>query len=908
MPGTRPTGAPASPPPAALAPVDVLLADGSTARVRPATPEDRAALVDFHARLSPESASSRYFGAHPRLSEADLARVTSGGPDDLALVAERDGRVVGLAEYHRVVGHEEAEVALVVDDAYQGRGLGTLLLEHLASEARLRGVRRFVADMLPSNARMRQVFDGAGFATVSSRSDGAVHVVLDIAPSQASIEATERRDREAVLRSMSRLLRPRSIAVIGASRRPGSIGHEIVRNLVAGGFQGAVYPVNPRAEAVASLPCWPSVTDVPARVDLAVIAVPAPAVLGVVGECGAKGVGALVVVSAGFAEVGSDGEAAQAALTRLAHGWGMRLVGPNCFGVVNTDPAVQMNATFAPERPLAGRVGFASQSGGLGIAILAEASARGLGISSFVSMGNKADVSGNDLLVWWDEDPATAVALLYLESFGNPRKFARLARRVGRRTPIVAVKAGRTRAGIAAASSHTAAMASSEQAVEALFRQSGVVRVDTVEELFDVASLLAHQPVPAGERVAIITNAGGPGVLAADACVRSGLSVPALSDELQALVRQAAPAAASVRNPIDLVASASADAFGRALELVLASGEADAAVVIFTPPLTTEAVDVAAAIAAAVDAAGARGIDRPVLATLFGTHAGRSILANARRPVPTFTYPETAVRALAHAVAYGRWRSLPARLPAVVAGTDANEARRRLAPAGPDGWLTGRRALAVLEAYEIPALATVEVASAEDAARAAEELGGTVVVKALGPGIIHKSDVGGVRLGVEGPAAARAAFESMARSIGSAMTGAVVQPQVHGGVEVIAGFVQDPQFGPVVLFGLGGVAVELLADHRVGLAPLSSEEAREMVLGVRGAPLLTGYRGSSPVDVDALVDLVLRVSRLAEDLPEVAEADCNPAIATPAGVVVVDARLRVASTPPAPPDDRRRLR
>jgi acetyl coenzyme A synthetase (ADP forming)-like protein len=893
--------------------VDVLLADGSTAHVRSVSAGDAHALIALHAHLSQESRASRYFAAHPELSPADLHRMLSSGPDDLVLVAERGNRLVALAEYHRNVGSEEAEVAFVVDDDFQGRGLGTILLEHLAAEGRRHGVRRFVADTLTTNARMIDVFQHAGFAVTTRLDGGDVHVALDIAPSPEALAAAQERDRHAVASSMERLLRPRSVAVVGASRRPGTIGHELVRNLVRGTFQGPVYPVNPNAASVASLPCWPSIGEVPGEVDLAVIAVPAQAVLGVVGECGRKGVGALVVVSAGFAEVGAAGRADESAVTALAHEWGMRLVGPNCFGVLNTETGVSMNATFAPDQPIAGRVGFASQSGGLGIAILASARARGLGLSSFVSMGNQADVSGNDLLTWWEGDGITDVALLYLESFGNPRQFSRLARRIGKRLPIVAVKAGRSRAGVAAASSHTAAIASSDEAVGALFAHCGVVRVDTVEDLFDTAEVLTSQPLPGGPRVGIVTNAGGPGVLAADACGPLGLEVPELSVQLQATLRSVQPAAASVHNPMDLIASASAAAYGKAVEALLRSGEVDSVVVLFTPPLVTEGQDVAAAVVAAIEAAAADGIERPVLVNLFGTEAGAQILRSARRPVPLFTYPENAVRALARAVGYARWREVPEPQPLVLDRVDANEARRRVALPAPahrpaEGrWLTGGAAMGVLEAFGIPTLPTIEVTSAAEAVEAAQKLGTPVVLKASGAGILHKSDVGGVRLGLQSVAEVHDAYLEMSARIGPAMTGAVVQPAAAPGVELIVGFVQDPQFGPVVMFGPGGTTVEVLGDHSLRLAPLGAEEARQMILSVRAAPLLTGYRGSKPVDLDALVDLVLRVSKLAEDLPEVLEADCNPAIATPSGVVVVDARLKVASGPAPQVDERRRL-
>lgn len=903
-----PTGAPRTadlpPPPQQM--VDVLLADGSTASVRPATSADREALVAFHEGLSTRSTTLRYFGVHPRLTESDLSRMTGGTADHVVLLALRNEKVMAVAEYHRTAGSDEAEVAFVVDDAFQGHGVGTILLEHLASAARRQGVRRFVADTLGENDRMLEVFAKAGFARTSEFDSGIVRVVLQIEPSLESVARTEARDRHAVVQSMTRLLRPQSVAVIGASRRPGSIGYELVRNLVQGGFCGPVYPVNPSATAVASLPCWPSVAEVPGPVELAVVAVPAADVADVVAQCGAKGVGALVLISSGFAEVGPEGAAEQRRVVALAHQWGMRVVGPNCFGVLNTEPSVQMNATFARDWPDRGRVGFASQSGGLGIAILAEAGARGLGLSTFVSMGNKADVSGNDLLAWWDEDPETDVVLLYLESFGNPRKFSRLARQVGRHKPIVAVKAGRSASGRAAATSHTAAMASSDRAVEALFHQCGVVRVDTVEELFDVAELLIHQPVPAGPRVGIITNAGGPGILAADAASRNGLVVPALSDDCASALQAGVPNAANVRNPVDLAAGAGGEEFRHAVEVLLRSGEVDGLVVVFTPPITTRGDAVAAGIVAGTEAVDGAARAIPVVATFLGEPEGRTTLAAAPRPVPCYTYPETAVRAVGHAVTYGRWRQVPEEPLPVLRGVDANRARRLAIARDGRAWLTGADAMGVLDSFGIATAVTLGVADADGAAHAAQEVGLPCALKATGPGLLHKTEHGGVRLMLDSADAVATAYREMAEHLGHAMTGAVVQPMAAPGVEVIVGMHQDPQMGPVVLVGLGGTTAELLDDHREGLAPLTATEAREMVLGLRGAPLLTGYRGARPVDVDALVDTVLRMSRLADDLPEVAEVDCNPVIATPDGVVVVDARIRIDDHRP-PPDDRRRL-
>jgi acyl-CoA synthetase (NDP forming) len=589
-----------------------------------------------------------------------------------------------------------------------------------------------------------------------------------------------------------------------------------------------------------------------------------------------------------------------------------------------------MNATFAKDTPTAGRLGFASQSGGLGIAILAEAKKRGIGLSSFVSMGNKADVSGNDLLSWWGEDDATGVALLYLESFGNPRKFARLARQLSRSKPVVAVKSGRSAVGRRAASSHTAALASSDEAVAALFRQTGVIRVDTIEELFDVAQVVASQPLGRGTRVAVLSNVGGPAVLAVDACVSNGLQVPEFSESLRDQIADLCPRNGGVSNPIDLGAEANATMYEQVLDLLLSCDEVDAVAVNFTPPLVTRKTeDVAAAIVAAVDRAALRTgttaseedafVGRPVVASLLGADdGGQSVLRSARYPVPSFVYPETAVRALAHALRYAEWRNRPEGQVPLLEGINTNEARRRLprhatthdgadGPLAP-GWVTGGAAMDVLAAAGIPVARTVEAHGSDEAGKWANEFGGPVALKVLGP--VHKSEGGGVQLGLQGYEAVAAAYDAMHEAFGEAMTGALVQPMAPpGGVETIVGALQDAAFGPLVVFGLGGVAVEVLDDHVTRLAPLTDLDAREMVTGLRGSALLQGYRGKPGVAIDALVDILHRVSRLVEDVPEIAELDCNPVIATPAGALVVDARIRVdAGAAPVLSEDIRHLR
>ena len=890
---------------------DVVLTDGGTAHVRPIRPEDANALVALHARLSQETIYLRFFTPRPVLSAREVERFTQVDYDDrMGLIAELDDEMVAVARYDRNPGGDgtEAEVAFTVDDAHQGRGLGTILLEHLAVIARAHGVTRFVADTLPQNRRMRDLFHAAGFQDAASFADGVVRVVFPIEPTETSEGAMHDRERSAAARSVERLLRPRSIAVIGAGRRRGTIGHEIFRNLLEGDFAGPVYPVHPTAAHVASVRAYPTVIDVPDDVELAVIVVPAAHVLEVVEQCAEKRVRGLVVISAGFAETGPDGEAAERELVRRARGHGMRMVGPNCMGVVNTAPTVSMNATFAPVPPRAGRMAFSSQSGALGIAVLEQASRLGLGVSTFVSVGNKADVSTNDLLQYWEGDEGTDVVLLYVESFGNPRSFSRIARRLSRRKPIVAVKSGRSDAGTRAATSHTAALASPEAAVDALFRQTGVIRVDTLEQLFDVAQVLAHQPLPHGRRVAIVGNAGGPGILAADACEGQGLEVPELSPDTQDELRSFLPSAAAVRNPVDLVASASAADYGRAVRTVLTDPTVDALVAIFIPPLVTRADDVARAISDAAASAG----DKPVLANFLAMHGTPAPLSLGARPIPSFAYPEAAAHALARVVEHAAWRRRPEGALPELEGVDGRAARilvETVLDERPDGaWLDPASAIDLLNDYGIPIVATTHVTSADEAAKVAERTGFPVVLKAGSGDIVHKIDVGAVRLGLGTPTDVAGAYTSMEASLGEAMGGAVVQALAEAGPEVIVGVVQDPSFGPLVMFGTGGTAVELLGDRAFRVLPLTDIDAFELVRATRGSPLLFGYRGAPPADVASLEDLLLRVGRLVDDIPEIAELDLNPVIASPSGAVAVDAKVRLAPWVPRPELALRRLR
>ncbi len=712
--------------------------------------------------------------------------------------------------------------------------------------------------------------------------------------------------------SLDPLFRPRSVAVIGASRERGTIGAEIFHNLLEHGFRGPVYPVNPKATVVQSVQAYPTIADVPGPVDLAVIVVPAAAATEILEACGKAGVRAAVVISAGFKETGEAGLARERELVDCAKRHGMRLLGPNCLGVLNTEAGVRLDATFAPTYPPAGRIAFSSQSGALGLAILEYAAELNLGISQFVSVGNKADVSGNDLLEFWENDPGTDLILLYLESFGNPRRFTQIARRVGRVKPIVAVKSGRTRAGVRAAASHTGSLAGSDAAVDALFTQSGVIRTDTIEELFDVAMLLAHQPVPRGSRVAIVTNAGGPGIMASDACESHGLEVPSLADATVAALREFLPREASTRNPVDMIASAAPGSFERAIPLVAADPNVDAVLVIYVPPIVTLPLDVAQAIvrgtaAATADAARRNEAPKPVLSCFLGKHGMTGSLQSLHEgKIPSYAFPESAAIALSRAVRYGRWRSEPEGTllrfdDADVTAARAAIARARARPgAEPTVWLDPEETREVLQAYGIAVPQSRVARTVTEAVAAAEAFGFPVVLKLVSSSITHKSDVGGVALDLRNAQDVRDAYAGIERRMeaggGKAMMeGVLVQPMIQDGAEAIVGMVHDPSFGPLVMFGLGGVQVELLKDVAFRVQPLSDHDARDLVRGVRGFPLLAGYRGAPPRDVPVLEELLLRVSQLAGEHEDVVEMDLNPVkvLAPRRGCLVVDARIAV---------------
>jgi acetyltransferase len=708
---------------------------------------------------------------------------------------------------------------------------------------------------------------------------------------------TDRPGPSRVPEPLDAIFRPRSIAVVGASRRRGSIGHEILHNLVEHDFQGVVFPVHPSAPVIHSIKAYPTVLDIPDPVDLAVIVVPYRHVLQVVDECGRKGVRGLVVITAGFREVGGEGIAREEALLELVRRYDMQLVGPNCMGVINTEPGISMNATFAPTFPPPGPIGFMSQSGALGVTILDHARELGLGISMFVSVGNKADVSGNKLIDYWGRDPGTRMIVMYNESFGDPRRFTQLARRVTKEKPILAVKAGRTRTGALAASSHTGALAGMDVAVDALFEQCGVIRATTLEELFDFAMAFSNQPVPRGDRVAIITNAGGPGILTADACESLGLEIVPLTEETRARLRAEVPEEASVQNPVDLIASADAAIYRVALDIVLQDPNVDSAIAIFVPPVQVDTAAVAAGIAEIV----ARHEGKTVLGCLMGKKGVQMGATELKRhSIPAFMFPESAARALAAMCRYRRWRERP--LGDVVEfEVDRERAAAALASARGDGreHLSLGEVEDVLGAYGIPLAESRFAATADAAVQAAEELGWPVALKVESAAVVHKSDVGGVRLGLEDAGDVRAAFAAIEASVGTGrMEGVRIQRMIQGGRETVIGMTNDRLFGPLVMFGLGGIHVEVLKDVTFRIAPVSQIDAAEMVRSLRGDALLAGVRGEPPVAFAALEEAILRLSQLVLDLPEIVEMDVNPFLAFPERekCLAVDARIRLHGT------------
>lgn len=698
---------------------------------------------------------------------------------------------------------------------------------------------------------------------------------------------------------------PRGVAVIGASREPTGIGHRIVSSLLGAGFTGAIYPVNPHANEIAGLPAFPSAHAIPGTVDLAVIALPPPLVPGAIDDCGAKGIPAVVLITAGFAETGTEGHEREADLLAHVRRHGMRLIGPNCFGLMQLDPAVRLNATYTPMTPPVGRVALASESGGLGLAVVTAARRLNLGLSSFVSVGNHADVSVLDLLEYWEQDRATDVILLYLETVVNPPRFRQIAERVGRTKPIVALKAGRTSAGRSAAGSHTAALATDDTAVDALFAQCGVIRVNTLEEFHGLATGLSAQTIPRGRRIGILTNSGGPGVLCADSCAANGLAVPALSPSTETRLAAFLPPTAALRNPVDLIGFATEEQHARSVETLLTAEELDALIIVHVSVRPNDNDPVAAGLLRGIRAARqAIGRNKPVYICWLAEGDRERAFAVDGETIPTYPHPEDPARVIAHALAYDTWRRQPAgqisRVPAVQLEQARTICTKALAARGP-GWLSVEETVAVLSAMQLPLIPSRFARTADEAIAHARALGFPVAVKLASHTLTHKTEVGGVQLHLTDDAAVHAAFEAIRNRLTQdrrldAMDGVLVQAMASDGVEVMAGMTREPLFGPLLAFGLGGIYVDVLRDTQFRVSPITDRDAADMVKGIKGHRLLEGYRGKPAADVTALEDLLLHLSHLVEAVPEIAELDLNPIMALPAGqgCLIVDARIRVS--------------
>jgi acyl-CoA synthetase (NDP forming)/GNAT superfamily N-acetyltransferase len=849
---------------------DVVLADGSTAHIRPIAPEDADRLVAFYARVSDESKYYRFFAPYPKLTDRDVERFTHVDyVDRHALIVLRGDDMVAVGRYDKVTGHV-AEVAFLVEDTQHGLGLGSVLLEHLAQNARERGFTHFVADVLPQNTKMIRVFKDAGYTVSRTFDEGVAHLEFEIRPTVDSLAVMQARERLSEARSVARLLTPKSVAVVGASRTRETIGQTLVRNLVVGGFTGRVYAVNPYAHAIAGVPAYPTIRDLPEDIDLALVAVPAESVAEVVADAAERNVKGLVVVSSGFAEVGEEGLAREQELVRLAHAKGMRVIGPNCLGVINTAPEVSLTAVLPTLFPKPGRIGFFSQSGALGTAILQQAEARGLGLSSFVAAGNRADVSGNDLLQYWESDPRTEIVLLYLESLGNPRKFSRIARYTARSKPIVVVKSGRRTPAKPAGQTIRGSQAP-PQAVEALFRQAGVIAVDTLPELFDVGQLLVNQPLPAGRRVAIVGNSDALTLIAADAVANWELEL--------------------AQEPTNLGAAASVDDFRTAIDEQLADADVHAVVVIFAhralQPGSIESVT--AMLNEAMAAAS-----KPLLVTLVGVRASLEV----QHDLPNYPSPEEAIRALARVTTYAEWRASPAgTIPAI---TCDDETAHRLVQEWLAEWpegleLDADRVGALLACYDIEPVPLLQAVTLDAALKAAEQVGYEVVLKATAPHLRHRPDMTHVWRNISDEQELRDAWATMSASLADpAEAGFVVQPMVPSGVPVVIRAEEDPLYGPMLSLGISGLSTELFGDRAYRIPPLTDIEAVRMIRDVRASPLLFGYRGAPPADLVALEQLLHRLSRLTDDLSEVAFLELDPVLVAPQGLAVLKATARIA--------------
>ena len=873
----------------AEAPARVVLADGEMATVRRLHPADATAVLTLHTTLTERDRYLRFFGPVPStLDKVATAIAAESGATHAAVGCFLRGALVGVAQYEVLAEPATAEIALVVDGEVRTHGIATLMLEHLVWIARGQGVRKFVAEVLAENSRVIRVFADLGLPFEASRGGPEREVTLLLDPDEAYFDAVARRELTADAASLGHLFRPESVVVIGAGRRPGSVGHAVLANILGGGFPGDVHVVNPHAAEILGRPCVRSVAELPEAVELAVVCLPAEACAGAVDECGRRGVRAVVLISSGL--TGTDaGERVAEAVRRH----GMRLVGPNCLGIATTEPGHVLNATFLRDAPRAGDIGIVTQSGGVGIALTEALNHLGLGVSTMVSTGDKYDVSGNDMLLWWTQDERTRLAVLYLESFGNPRKFGRFARTLARTKPVLAVRTGSGEVAQAAAASHTAAAATPAVTRDALYEQAGVIAVDTVAELVDVLAALSWQPLPRGPRVAIYSNAGGSGVLAADACERAGLTIASLSPETTGSLRELLSDQASVRNPVDTTAAITPELFGEGLRIVLGDEGVDTVIAITVP---TAVGDPGAALRALAVMDG-----KPVLAVRPGQEARvRPLGATA-----CYDDPASAAAVLGRLAPYAAWRAQPIGEASPFPGIDraalASVIRARLDQGG--GWLAPTETAELLRLAGIPMVESHYATDEDAAVLAFERLGGPVVLKADAEGLLHKSSGGGVALGVTDAGGVREVLRGMRERFGPALRGVVVQPMAGPGRELIVGVRSDEVFGPLVVFGFGGVDTDLVADHSARLAPLTTADAERLMDDLRlSAGLWAADTGAGRA---AMREVLLRAGRLAELVPEIAELDLNPVRLTATGCLALDARVRVERREPADPFLRR---
>jgi len=889
----------------------VALKDGSSLHLRPVRPSDEERLIALFSRLSKQTIYLRFHHTVTHFSREEARRWAAVDyVNTFGLVGTlgegEDEKVIAIGQFAREPGARMAQVAFEVEDKYQGLGIGSHLLDQLAYIARDKGITTFEAEVLAENKDMMNIFINSGY-TMRRQVQGSTYIgLLDLAPTEIVEQKSFEREKISSIASLRTFLNPKSVAVIGASRRPSTIGNFVFRNLIQQNFNGVVYPVNPNAEVIAAVKAYPSILDIPGDIDLAIIAVPAEKVQAVAEECARKGVKGIVTMSSGFEDIGEEGKQRQDKLVQMIRSYGMRMLGPNCMGMINTNPEVNLNATFSSVFPPHGNIAFVTQSGVLGSAILMYATSLNIGLSTFVSIGNRADISSNELLQYWEDDPDTDVVLLYLETFGNPRKFARISRSITARKPVVAVVADRPSQLARPMASQTGAMATDQAATEALFKQAGILRVNALEDLFDTGGLLANQPLPAGGRVAIISNAGGPAMLTADACRARGLEIPALSENtLQQLKTFLSPKAV-ISNPIDFSPDYTIDQYREALKLLRDDENVDIVIVIFIPPILKLTDEFAAAVKEV--APSFRHVGKPLVTSFLGLRGARIELGSHEKGyVPSFAFPEATAGALSRALEFSQRLKKPAgRIPEF---KDIDKIRAEeiiqsaLGKAGKSpAWLDAEAITGLLDCYGLKVVTLKLARTPGEAATAAEEIGCPVAVKILSSTIMQRTDVEGVILDCRARGEVEKAFNRISQNLESIgrqdeMQGVIVQKMVQGGIEVIVGVTQHLAFGPLIMFGLGGVYAELLKDVTFNIHPVTDIDAHEMVRSVKAYQMLEGWRGSRRADIESIEEVILRVSAMVENHPQILEMDLNPVKVLPEGdgYFVVDARIQVAA-------------